>query len=269
MIKIFEWLKKYKHHFIIIGIILLIIWAIIGNGIANIKNNLEKKYYKDTIEQVSKKYMDMSSKYNDVVKEYDKAIVIYQDNLKNVINDFNGLLKTYNDVIKKYIITDILIENSYLYVILRNGAIEIKRIKTSVCVSEEIFIDYVLYQNRIIFRRVFDANTAPSKAIDLFSDINLDWKDNSLQYGKIIYKKFTEDGLYHITIQLDGNLGLEKYSKDEKMDYLPSPEIKKFQEREDFKKFETYNPSLDDINNYKNEVDQMSIWEIIIKGLEK
>ena len=72
-------------------------------------------------------------------------------------------------------------------------------------------MDYVVLDGRIWIRRIFDAKTAPDKALLIDPALaNVEWKDKpGVAVGKAVYRSLS-DGRWVVTVSGDGSLGLSK-----------------------------------------------------------
>lgn len=148
--------------------------------------------------------------------KYEKAIkdmkAEYEQKLKTVITQYNRLLDTFNTVVDKTIITEIKVEDGNVFAIIRNYHRLRKKIPLKVSLKYPVYVDYIIKDNSIILRRVFDAVTPPSKAHNIVSNLDVNWDDKSFKYGKAIYKKFStnKNAIYQITVTGNGSLGIEQ-----------------------------------------------------------
>ena len=136
---------------------------------------------------------------------------VYQQRLAALATDYEQLANDYNRAIRRSAITvlDVSADAVSVEVVRADGQRE--TFATACDPSLEVYVDYVLLDNRLFIRRVFDANTAPSQATVIEPSIaDLDWAGLSdANYGKAVYRRL-EPGRWVITVSGNGALGLAR-----------------------------------------------------------
>ena len=139
---------------------------------------------------------------------------IYRQRLLELHDRHQRLATNFNDAVRKTAVTELIVRNREeperpsLSVRVRNLTGEIKVIETDFDPRGEIYVDYVVLDGRLWIRRVFDADTPPSKGLQVNPEItDVNWNDSSAQVGKAVYRALDE-GRWVITVTGSGSLGL-------------------------------------------------------------
>ncbi len=154
---------------------------------------------------------------------------LYRQRLKDVANEYEQLRQRYNQVVRKTAVTELVVADGRLSVVVRTAAGELRRIETPFDPAREIYVDYVIKDSRLWVRRVFDDTTPPIDGIvidPLLGDV--DWLDPSLQHGKAVYRALDE-GRWVVTVSGDGSLVLARAVEPAEAELAPPPVIGQFQ----------------------------------------
>ncbi len=161
------------------------------------------------------------------------AQAIYRDRLTRLQSDYRALAEQYNQAITPRPVTELLVEDGTVCVIVRKGDGELVRVPTTFNAWEdELFVDYALVDGRLLIRRVFDEHTAArsDKAVVIDPDlVEVDWEDPAIPFGKAIYRSRMADGRWIISVTGDGSLGLKQISDDTSVTLATQPEVKKYE----------------------------------------
>ena len=87
----------------------------------------------------------------------DRALILEQQGddhaalaeLESLARDYSALRETYNEAVRKSVVTELLVKNGTLCVVVRNAAGERETIETPFDPSREIYVDYVLVDGRL------------------------------------------------------------------------------------------------------------------------
>lgn len=158
---------------------------------------------------------------------------IYRDRLTSLQNDYQQLAEQYNQAITPRPVTELLVEDGTVCVVVRRGDGELVRVPTTFNAWEdELFVDYALVDGRLLIRRVFDEHTAARSEQAVVIDpelVEVDWEDPTIPFGKAIYRSRMADGRWIISVTGDGSLGLKQIAEDSQITLAKQPEIKKFE----------------------------------------
>ncbi len=104
------------------------------------------------------------------------AVGVYQDRLRTMSRDFESLRSTYNQAVRRTAVTELLVEDDHLSVVIRRADGKRKTIDTPYDPASEIYCDYVLVDGRLWIRRVYDDRTPPREGIVINPDFaEVDW----------------------------------------------------------------------------------------------
>jgi len=157
---------------------------------------------------------------------------IYRDRLVLLQNDYRALAERYNQAVTPRPVTELLIEDGKVCVVVRKGDGERVEIPTPFNAWEdELFVDYALVDGRLLIRRVFDEHTAARSEKTVVVDpelVEVDWQNPSIPFGKAIYRSRMSDGRWIISVTGDGSLGLKKIDDDAKVLLETQPKVQEF-----------------------------------------
>lgn len=161
----------------------------------------------------------------------DLAAHVYRERLATLAQDYESLRTTYNDAVRRTAVTELIVKGGKLWVRVVDDAGVVKEIATPYDPSKEIFVDFVVVDQRLWIRRVFDARTPPTEAVVIdpeFKDV--DWDSPQTGYGKAVYRKLDE-GRWVVKVSGDGSLSLGKAAGEEKL--TRAPRVKDYQKAEE------------------------------------
>lgn len=192
--------------FIIWGGFLVIILIV---GYHFIKARMMVKHYREGVAEITAKYQTLVDEYNVAADK------------------FNQLKTRYNEVLARTIVTELKVEDKKCSVILSNSEGVIVELPVELNLDKEVFVDYILFGNRLFIRRVFDSGTAPERAEDIFREQKvrdympqeIDWADPQFRHGKSIYRKLGE-GSWMITVTGGGALDIDRKENVPHLDFI-------------------------------------------------
>lgn len=155
---------------------------------------------------------------------------IYRDRLATLTATYDDLADRYNTAVRRTAMTELVVENGALSVVVQSAAGRITDITTPYDPASEIYVDYAIIGGRVWIRRIFDEHTAPSDAMLIDPALaNIDWDEASNEVGKAIYRSLDE-GRWIVTVAGNGGLGLRKADPGEEIALGPAPAITDFDE---------------------------------------
>lgn len=156
---------------------------------------------------------------------------IYRDRLTSLQADFQQLANQYNQAITPRPVTELLVEDQTVCVLVRKGDGELIRVPTPFNAWEnDVYVDYVLADGRLLIRRVFEIKNGQdtSKPVQVDSDlVEVQWGD-AVPFGKAIYRSKMDDGRWVVSVTGDGSLTLKRVGDTENIELATHPEVKKF-----------------------------------------
>lgn len=156
----------------------------------------------------------------------DIAAKVYRERLGSLSKDYETLRATYNEAVKRTAVTELEVAGKTLSVRVRSADGAERVIPTTLDPSGEVYVDFVVIDQRLWIRRVFDDRTPPWKAVVIDPGIkDIDWDDPANAHGKAVYRKLTE-GRWVVSVSGDGALGLTK--ADGEVDLKSRPVIKDY-----------------------------------------
>ncbi len=140
---------------------------------------------------------------------------IYKQKFSDLASDYNTLRNSYNKAIGKTVVTELVVEGGRINVVIRNAAGEVERYRTPYTIDRRIYVDYIVYDQKLMIRSVFDSATTPDDAFIIDSNlIELDWSDHKLQRELIIAQGGLTDGRWQVKVNGTGSLYLDRSPDD-------------------------------------------------------
>jgi hypothetical protein len=156
---------------------------------------------------------------------------IYRDRLTELQDDYEQLAERYNEAITPRPVTELLVEDQRVCVLVRKGDGELVRVPTPFNAWEnDVYVDYVLADGRLLIRRVFEINNERNTSMPVQVDadlVDVQWGD-AVPFGKAIYRSQMADGRWVVSVTGDGSLALKRVGDDEAIDLATRPEIQKY-----------------------------------------
>lgn len=158
---------------------------------------------------------------------------IYRDRLVMLQDEYRALAEQYNQAVTPRPVTELLVEDGRVCVIVRKGE-ELIRVPTDFDVRKnEVYVDYILADQRLLIRRVFEFHPTravpPDKVVYVDKDLlEVDWDPQRVPFGKSLSFSRREDGRYIISVTGDGSLGLKQVAEDEPVALQTRPSVKEF-----------------------------------------
>ena len=155
---------------------------------------------------------------------------IYRDRLAVLTETYDDLAGRYNTAVRRTAMTELVVQNGTLSVVVQSAAGRITDITTPYDPASEIYVDYAIIGGRVWIRRIFDEHTTPSEAMVIDPSLaNIDWDETGSEVGKAIYRSLDE-GRWIVTVAGNGGLGLRKAEPGEEIALGPAPAITDFDE---------------------------------------
>ena len=157
---------------------------------------------------------------------------IYRDRLATLTETYTDLADRYNTAVRRTAMTELLVENGALTVVIQSAAGKITDVTTPYDPAGEIYVDYAIIGGRVWIRRIFDEHTSPADAMLIDPALaHIDWDETGSETGKAIYRSLSE-GRWIVSVAGNGGLGLRKAEPGEEIALGPAPVIEAFDEVE-------------------------------------
>lgn len=156
------------------------------------------------------------------------AAEVYRARLENLAKDYESLRATYNEAVRKSVVTELVVKNNELCVVVRGASGELKTIETPFDPKREIYVDYALIDGRLLIRRVFDDRTPPAQGLVVEGALaGVDWDAPGASHGKAVYRTLAE-GRWAVNVTGNGALGLTKIDDSTQTEMVASPQVKDY-----------------------------------------
>jgi hypothetical protein len=152
------------------------------------------------------------------------AADVYRQRLTRLSDQYSQLQNQYNDAVRKTAVTELLVKDGRLSVIVRDEGTVLREVQTPFDPSDEIYVDYVVIDGRLWIRRVFSESVPAKEGVTISPEwAAVDWDAANAKLGKAVYRSLSE-GRWRITVTGDGSLGLAKADralKPTEMEHAP------------------------------------------------
>lgn len=163
----------------------------------------------------------------------DIAASVYRERLAALADQYESLRANYNQAVRKTAVTELLVKDGKLSIAIRAADGSRRVIDTKLDPRQEIYVDYIVLDGRLLIRRVFDSWTPPMSAMVLDQELEeIDWNDPRADHGKAVYRALSE-GRWIISVTGSGSLGLVRLGDADAPgapDLQRSPEVRDFSE---------------------------------------
>ncbi len=163
----------------------------------------------------------------------DLAASVYRERLAALADQYESLRSNYNQAVRKTAVTELLVSDGKLSIAIRAADGSRRVVETRLDPRQEIYVDYIVLDGRLLIRRVFDSWTPPMSAILLDQELaEIDWNDPRADHGKAVYRALT-DGRWIISVTGSGSLGLVRLGDTDATDPADlrrAPEVRDFSE---------------------------------------
>lgn len=140
--------------------------------------------------------------------------------------EHEALRERYDATVRRTAVTELLVENNRLDVLIRTAEGELKRIPTIFDPRAEIYVDFVVLDGRIWIRRIFDSVTPPESGLVIDPLVeSVDWDQRPEGFGKAIYRSLTP-GRWVVSVTGNGSLGLTRAADSIPVDLTNRPAIR-------------------------------------------
>jgi len=163
------------------------------------------------------------------IKWNDYRADIYREKLQQEVQAHEKLRQHYNTAVRQTAVTELVVDGLSVDVVIRNIEGVIKRIPAKVDPDREIYVDYILVNDRLWIRRVFSDNMPPSEGVVIDPRwARIDWDDPEVKQGISVSKGGLTNGRWVIRATGNGSLTLNKVGDDEVIQLVAPPKVKQF-----------------------------------------
>lgn len=154
---------------------------------------------------------------------------IYRDRLADLTQTYEALADRYNSAVRRTALTELVVENGALSVVVQSAAGRVAEIPTPFDPTGEVYVDYAVIGGRVWIRRVFDEHTPPSEGVEIDPALaHIAWNKDEHAVGKAIYRSLGE-GRWIVTVAGNGALGLRRAEPGEEIALGPAPAVDRFE----------------------------------------
>jgi hypothetical protein len=156
------------------------------------------------------------------------AADVYRERLAELSEDYESLLGQYNEAVRRTAVTELLVEDGRLTVVIRTAQGDLQSLESSLDPRKEIYVDYVVHDGRLWIRRLFDEDTPPGEGMVIDPRfVDIDWDLASESHGKAAYRALDE-GRWVVDVTGDGSLGLARRDRDETVRLSAPPPVREY-----------------------------------------
>ena len=160
------------------------------------------------------------------------AADLYRDRLREAVKENEAMRQTFNEEVKKTIVTELLVQDDETVCVVFVAADNTERIvATPFKMGAEVYVDFIVRDNRLFLRRVFDENTKPKEALHIDPELQtVDWKNLSIPRGSATYAQLNKKGRWTVSVSGNGALQLTKADDNVKRQPLTiTPAVKDYE----------------------------------------
>jgi hypothetical protein len=133
---------------------------------------------------------------------------VYRARLDELATQHQALRGRYNQAVERTAVTELVVNDGKLSVVVVTAEHEIRRIDTPFDPNSEIHVDFVVIDGRLWIRRIHDSDTPASKGLLIDPALaSIDWSDDARR-GLAIYRPLGE-GRWVVSVSGNGALTLE------------------------------------------------------------
>ena len=156
------------------------------------------------------------------------AAEVYRGRLAELSSDYDALLGQYNEAVTRTAVTELLVEDGRLTVVIRTAEGDLQSLPTDFDPRKEIYVDYVVHDGRLWIRRLFDEDTPPGKGLVIDPRfVHVDWEADAASHGKAAYRALSE-GRWVVDVTGDGSLGLARRAAGEPVLLSRPPPVRQY-----------------------------------------
>ena len=155
----------------------------------------------------------------------------YRQRLDELHERYDALSKRYDQAVRRTAVTELIVQGGQLRVRVRDVRGTVREIPTSLDPQREIYVDYVVLDGRLWIRRLFDADTPPSRGLVIDPGVDgVTWDIQAARVGKAVYRSLGE-GRWVVSVTGNGSLGLTRAG--DAVDLDAAPRVREFAPRDD------------------------------------
>ena len=161
------------------------------------------------------------------------AAEIYRERVVELVASYEKLRSEYNEAVLRTAVTELLVADGSVEVSIRTAEGVLRTIPTPYDPDRELYVDYVVLDDRLWIRRVFDEDTPPGSGVVIDpSLVKVDWHAKGALHGKATYRKL-DPGRWVVTVTGDGSLGLARSTNGEPAELSGPPPVRDYPQVED------------------------------------
>ncbi len=163
------------------------------------------------------------------------AADLYRDRLREAVKKNEALRQTFNEAVKKTIVTELLVQDDESICVVFVSADNTERVvPTPFRMGAVVYVDFIVLDNRVFLRRVYDEDTKPSEALFIDPQMQtIDWKKVDDLQGNAPFARLNKKGRW--TVSVTGNNALQLTKADDTARRQPltyAPTVKDYDEIE-------------------------------------
>jgi len=161
------------------------------------------------------------------------AAEIYRERLAELVEGYEKLRSDYNEAVLRTAVTELRVADGAVEVSIRTAQGVLQTIPTPYDPERELYVDYVVLDDRLWIRRVFDEDTPPGSGVVIDpSLVKVDWRAKGAAHGKAAYRKL-DPGRWVVTVTGDGSLGLAPSTNGEPTELSGPPSVRDYPQVEE------------------------------------
>ena len=163
------------------------------------------------------------------------AAAIYRQRLQEVSRRYSQLADMYNDAVRKTAVTELVLEDGRLSVVVRTAAGVVETIPTHLDASQEVHVEYLVQDGKLWIRRVYTLSDPDpgGRAHASVAMINPGlaeppWSSDPNLQGLSVFRKELSEGRWMVTATGNAALALKKLPPGQRCELASPPEVRDF-----------------------------------------
>jgi len=155
---------------------------------------------------------------------------VYREKLAALATEYEALRDRYNHAVKQTAVTELLVTEDDVVVILRSVDGVLERYETRLDPDKEVHIDFVVKDSRLFIRRLYDDETAPAEGQVIDPELaGVDWQDPEVARGLTVYRGQLAPGRWVVSTTGNGALDLVPVNDRADIELRAAPPVRDFE----------------------------------------
>lgn len=163
------------------------------------------------------------------------AAAIYRQRLEELSGRYSQLADLYNQAVDKTAVTELVVKDGTLSVVIRTAAGVVETIPTELDPAQEVHAEYLVQDGRLWIRRIYTLSdpdpAGKARATVVIIDPRLAspaWDSDPTLQGLSVFRKQLSEGRWIVTATGNAALALKKLPPGQQCDLASPPPVRDF-----------------------------------------